>query len=104
MIIERRNSFIKSYWIKIGGGVAGSYGGTGNHYIINLTTLTGANNSHLEFNAGIFLLYYHDNTFDNYIGPTAAVGYRFQKPNGYFVFRTGIGIPDAVYLILGFCF
>ena len=38
------------------------------------------------------------------ITPAANIGYRYQKPSGGFVFRTGIGFPDGVYLSLGFAF
>lgn len=32
------------------------------------------------------------------------MGYRYQKPGEYFIFRCGLGWPDGVYVSLGFCF
>ena len=36
--------------------------------------------------------------------PVISTGYRFQKPKGGLVFRTGIGYPEGVYLSLGYAF
>ena len=36
--------------------------------------------------------------------PVANMGYRFQAPNKDFVFRTGIGFPELVYVGLGVAF
>ena len=53
---------------------------------------------------------YHDeDSNDRILGktliiPAGAIGYRFQKPGGKFVFRTGIGFPESLYLSLGLCF
>jgi hypothetical protein len=36
--------------------------------------------------------------------PAASVGYRYQKAPGGFVFRTGIGFPDGIYVAIGLAF
>ncbi|GEM_PF-2316273 len=36
--------------------------------------------------------------------PAAAIGYRYQKPKGGFVFRTGLGWVDGIYLSFGSAF
>ena len=33
-----------------------------------------------------------------------SMGYRYQKPGGNFVFRTGAGWPELLYISLGICF
>jgi len=33
-----------------------------------------------------------------------SIGYRMQKPNGHFIFRTGVGWPEALYIDLGVSF
>ncbi len=33
-----------------------------------------------------------------------SLGYRYQKPGGNFVFRTGAGWPELLYISLGICF
>ena len=36
--------------------------------------------------------------------PVGNIGYRFQAPNKDFVFRTGIGLPELLYVSFGFSF
>ena len=36
--------------------------------------------------------------------PAFGIGYRFQKPTGGIIFRTGISLPEAIYLSLGYSF
>ncbi len=36
--------------------------------------------------------------------PAGSIGYRFQKAEGGFIFRTGIGFPDGLYVSAGFRF
>ncbi|MGJ8661126.1 MAG: hypothetical protein ACSHXL_03745 [Bacteroidota bacterium] len=38
------------------------------------------------------------------IFPSVSVGYRSQKPQKNYVFRTGIGWPEAIYVGWGFSF
>lgn len=71
-------------------------------FIINrLGVLTGAGKKHFEAKAGV--CYFLDGyTVDLY--PSASIGYRKQKPGSHFVFRTGIGFPDAIYTSWGYSF
>jgi hypothetical protein len=36
--------------------------------------------------------------------PAASIGMRRQKPNSHYVFRTGVGIPEAIYVSWGVSF
>ncbi|MFT6983614.1 MAG: hypothetical protein ACJAUD_002393 [Crocinitomicaceae bacterium] len=36
--------------------------------------------------------------------PAGNLSYRFQKSDGHFMFRTGIGLPEALYIGFGFVF
>ncbi|MFT6149445.1 MAG: hypothetical protein ACJAUH_002137 [Saprospiraceae bacterium] len=36
--------------------------------------------------------------------PSGTLDYRYQKSNDRFVFRTGAGFPDIIYLSLGVAF
>jgi hypothetical protein len=36
--------------------------------------------------------------------PSGNIGYRFQKPDSNFIFRTGIGWPEALYIGVGVSF
>lgn len=122
----KKKSFFTSYWAKVGGGLwAEFFGGEGGNLTLGLTALTGSKKSHLEVGLGLTGLYdkvgYNIGVSNaNYpipgiepepsksdyidIRPAAALGYRFQKPNGKFIFRIGIGYPEFVYLGFGFCF
>ena len=122
----KEKRFFTSYWTKIGYGYwSEPFGGRGNNFSLSATALTGSKNNHFEMNLGassFFDRLNYDIGVSNsmiivggsgitppksdyrFIRPTGAIGYRFQKPGGHFVFRTGIGFPDVVYLSLGFCF
>lgn len=77
--------------------------------------LAGRRNSFLEF--GIGASYFEgsaittsgwtgnsvESAYDELL-PALMLGYRFQQPGNSFVFRTGLGIPDGLYISLGFAF
>jgi hypothetical protein len=85
---------------------------TGGIYSIGATALTGHNTSHLEFGIGIQFndfyenknsIYYHRSM--KYFRPQLNMGYRFQKIHSKsIVFRAGIGIPEVLYMSLGYSF
>lgn len=126
MIGESKTKFITSYWLRVGFGeyyIFGSNIGGGPYFTTGLTGLTGKNNRHFEFNIGLSSLLDHeeyDRDYEAYIAgwttsepqkseyrttvPSVGIGYRFQKPDGKFVFRTGYAFPEFVYLSVGFCF
>ncbi len=67
----------------------------------NLLLLTGANKSHIEISGGANFILNGD--LEGY-GPykfSTSVGYRFQKPEGGFLFRIGTGWPEVGYIGLG---
>lgn len=67
----------------------------------------GKRNSHFEVDMGIKIFVIESANFakpSNTIMPDLFLGYRFEKPNGKFVFRTGINFPAAVNLGIGFKF
>lgn len=125
LIAIPRKGFIKSYWIRAGSGSYASWGGKGKIFILGLTMLSGSRNNHIEFNLGYSSLFDKDeyeNTLDNYNSggsayyarpvkssyrnplPFIGTGYRFQKPGGHFILRSGISLPESVYLGIGFSF
>lgn len=64
--------------------------------------LTGANKSHFEAAIGMsYFMEYEDNDF---LSPAASIGYRLQKPGGHFIFRTGLGYPEGLYIGFGVSF
>tara|TARA_B100001059_G_C17828859_1_gene583267 strand:+ start:1488 stop:2003 length:516 start_codon:yes stop_codon:yes gene_type:complete len=80
--------------------------------------LTGCqNNNHFEANLGAGLANVIDESYSGFYGtggssasnytaiyPVGNIGYRFQEPNKNFVFRTGIGFPELLYIGFGVAF
>ena len=86
---------------------------SGNFVDLSLQWLLGKKNSHLEVGLGLLVMgdeYFDGSTYsdkqkyelNDY--PFANVGYRYQKPGGSLVFRTGIGVLDGIYISLGWAF
>lgn len=77
---------------KAGGGFGGVLlltGGPGG--LAAITMLTGKNNNHFELNGGAFIGY--DNYYnDMFYLPILDLGYRYQKPEGGFLFKAKVGI------------
>lgn len=121
-ITTTNNRIFKTFGIRFGGGYWSTWGSTGSHYIITPTFLSGTGNNHFESAIGATLLYDKD-SYDigvsnaNHGGypipsraeymdiyPAGTLGYRYQKPNGKFIFRAGAGFPDVVYISFGAAF
>jgi hypothetical protein len=49
---------------------------------------------------------WHPNLGDtsDYIPIGGSVAYRYQRPQGRFIFRLGVGYPESIFISLGFCF
>jgi len=76
-------------------------------FIINrFGILTGSGRRHFEVKAGVCYFWAGDLHFEPSKGfyPSASIGYRKQKPGSGFVFRTGIGFPDVLYVSWGYSF
>lgn len=85
-------------------------------------TRNGANTHHLETSVGAAFLY-NKTDYENSIGyaaangapglhpafflklyPAGTFGYRYHKPDGILMFRTGVGFPEIAYLGIGLAF
>jgi hypothetical protein len=123
MIWGNKNPVIQSLFVRLGigkykGWVMGSLFSSSElkatTYLTTVGGLIGKKNSFFEFGLGAM---YSDGIETNTSGwsrtvrtyeyheflPVFNCGYRFQKPGGYFIFRTGLGFPEVYYLSLGFC-
>ncbi len=98
---------------KLSIGYLGVFGGSFNYQSVTIGLLTGKHKNHFELFAGAALNQYNTSsspgdTFqeESSIGifPAGNIGYRYQKPGGWFIFRTGIGFPDLGYLGVGVAF
>jgi opacity protein-like surface antigen len=77
-------------------GIAFHEGGPG--ILTAVTMLTGKEKNHFEMNGGIFLA-----LAGNFVFPLVDLGYRYQKPEGGFVFRAKAGVL-GVGIGLGYAF
>ena len=88
-------------FVKAGFGGAAYWGGQSQYILGQFGILTGAKKHHLEVSAGFL------KPFDNKLGSfplSGSIGYRMQKPNSHFIFRTGLGWPEALNIGCGLSF
>ncbi|WP_405384147.1 hypothetical protein [Maribacter sp. LLG6340-A2] len=116
------NKFYANYYLRACAGASASWGADGPYGSLSLQGVYGAKKSHLELGLGLSALfdkgnYDNDISYANYFNepdpsrgdytdwlPAVTIGYRYQRPMGGIVFRTGIGFPDGAYLSLGLAF
>ena len=72
----------------------------GSAVILEGGILTGKHFGHFEGTLGIAYI----QTENNVLRPAFSVGYRGQKPDGSFMFRTGLGFPELLFFGLGIAF
>ena len=91
-----------AYFARAGVGTLNVWGAKGNFVMTEGGILTHATaKHHLEAAAGINFLF---GDFEGGVMPSMSVGYRNQKPGGHFVFRTGLGYFQGIYVGLGYSF
>ena len=96
---------VSSINLRLGYGVEGNLDGSEKLVLLSSNFIFGSGSGHLETDIGaayLFNIVKYNNDKKAGITPVINLGYRFQKKNGHFVFRTGIGWPDCIYLSLGF--
>ncbi len=103
-----RNILRKPSWdsnLKIGYGTENDLQGGNRELILSWVQLFGKRNSHAELNLG---LVYTKNLKEN-LNPLVTdcrlyyfAGYRFEKPDGHFIFRAGFIYPSIYAVSLGF--
>lgn len=117
LFTPKEKRFFTSYWVQFGYGIWGEpFGGAGNYYRTSVNAMTGAKKGHLELSIGMLAPIdnvRHASESRNFF-PSTVVGYRYQKSDGNFIFRTGVGIPyangstytiiDYFHISTGFCF
>lgn len=99
MITQRKKI---STFLKVGYGGYAILGEDGAFVLAQYGLLTGIEKHHLEFSLGSNL--FLSGAFKDDLPVSAALGYRFQKPRGNFIFRMGIAVPEAVYIGVGLSF
>ena len=103
MLAKRPDKIFKTRGLRIGAGIWEIWEDAGWTCMVSYTCLTGAGNNHFEL--GIGAAFWQYLTLDHkYVIPALNLGYRYQKPDGKFIFRTGGGFPESAYLSFGYCF
>lgn len=88
-------------FVDVGVGAVGYWEGESAFVFSRYGILTGHNKYHLEATLGA-VGYLNGDIVG--VLPAASIGMRRQKPNSHYVFRTGVGIPEAIYVSWGFSF
>lgn len=122
MLLASKEGSIQGLWAKVGAGGWAVWSSGGPYQSLMLGTMTGKKNSHFELNFGLARMvdksaydrakHISDHLAEpqpsksDYINMRAAgsAGYRFQKPTSRFLFRTGVGYPETLYLGIGAAF
>jgi len=101
LILRETNSGVPGPYFRCGYQHMMVLGYTGPTLAVEAGHILGRWNSHFEMNLGIHL----DITGTTELFPVgSSIAYRYQKPSGNFIFRTGLGFPNAVFFSLGLCF
>ncbi|MBN3582162.1 hypothetical protein JYB64_07165 [Algoriphagus aestuarii] len=102
MVTQHFDKGITATFVKVGIGVYGVWGGSGSYYYAQYGFLTGKRASHLEISAGPNFGFNEDGAESPPIAAT--IGYRHQKPERHFILRTGLALPESIYLGIGWSF
>ncbi|MFH0842202.1 MAG: hypothetical protein V1903_06235 [Bacteroidota bacterium] len=98
---------VSSINLRLGFGKEADPSGSAELLLASTNFIFGPGSGHVEADLGAAYLFniIRDN-YDKKTGfsPLVNLGYRFQRNDGHFVFRTGLGWPDCIYASLGFAF
>jgi hypothetical protein len=101
VVPKKGNSRFAAQYIRLGGGKWGAWEATGAYGLAGVTLLTGTKASHFETLLGLSV--HNDEISESVFAlPAVSLGYRYQAPAGFGIFRTGVGWPEGIYLSLGF--
>jgi hypothetical protein len=124
-LFQPNRKLIKYVNLKASYGKFATWGIAGDVYMLNAVFLTGVKKNHLEAIAGLSIFFDREgydigvsNANYPYPGyepepskadytdflPVLGFGYRYQKPGGRFIFRTGLNFPEMIYLSFGYAF
>lgn len=108
MIMTFPKGGLHSLWVRAGGGPWVAWGSSGVNYVSTISALFCRRSAHIETGPGVIFTYwpgergFHPIVNNRHIA--GFLGFRYQKPGDYFVFRTGLGWPEGFYASLGVCF
>ena len=107
IIYYKESAFIKYCLTKISFGSWADLWDSGSHFESHIGLAVIYNKS--DYDSGVIYeedYYKNKLTKSDYIEyhPSVAFGYRYQKSGGIFVFRTGVGFPEYIYVSFGISF
>lgn len=103
MFVERPDKVFIKRGVRVGTGIYQYFDDASLNSIISYTCLTGAEKNHFELGVGVAYMHFLTRSA-NYLLPAPNIGYRYQKPEGNFIFRSGLGFPELLYVGLGYLF
>ena len=103
-LLFRENAFLQSLWLKGRTTYMEDFDDDVNVYTdISTVFLLGKKKASFELGLGMGLIYFPGNS-QFLPAPSFSAGYRYHKPGGGLILRTGLGYPDALYLSIGAAF
>lgn len=100
--LENTQNAKVSTFVRAGYGAVGYWEGGSQYILGHFGILTGAQKHHFEASAG-FVKSISNAEFPLY-PLSGSLAYRIQKPGGHFIFRTGLGWPEAIFAGIGASF
>ncbi len=98
---------VSSINLRLGYGKEADLSGSAEMLLTSANFIFGPGSGHFEADIGVAYLFniirYKTDKKTGFT-PVVNLGYRFQRSDGHFVFRTGLGWPDCIYASLGFAF
>lgn len=107
IILEKEKT---AYFGKVGYGHYNEWEGSGQFYLLQAGVLMGVKDigirrSHLELGLGVAQLDGWNNKVPyNSRHFAFSIGWRIQKPGSRFIFRTGVSLPETIYVGVGLAF
>lgn len=108
LIREFPESFFHAIQARVGAGPWVAWLAEGINFFSVASLCMGRSGSHIETGIGLLFTYHtnssewHPIVNDRHIAGN--IGYRFQRPEGRFLLRAGLGWPEGFYVSLGYCF
>ena len=103
---QLKEGFLKSKFssfVTVGTGAAAHWEGASQYVALRFGLLLGENKHHLETSFGTSY-FYHGDMQDAIVPISFTVGYRKMIPGQHYVFRTGVGWPESIYVSWGLRF
>jgi len=105
LLFDSEGKKYQAMFMRVGYGQYGQIASDGGYHVLTQAVIVrGRNNGHFEGGLGVAFVDPEDEGDSRGpLEPAISVGYRWQKREGNFLFRTGLAYPESLYLGIGFC-